>query len=432
MTALVLSKGFYKGVYVEEINLSGLTPKEAKVILDDKMNSFRNNIKIILKADGKEWIYSFNDISLHYLTDKALLDAYNYGRTGNIFQRALIVLNLRFNEKRIYTSVAFDKDFLLRELLNIKSQLDRKAKNAKVLFEKGSITYKKEVQGRILDADTSYDLIEKHIMNRDFSAIELSLGYITPKLTNTLVKQINGILSVFSTSFNPYDENRVKNLEISCSRVNGTILLPGEVFSMDKVLGPRTYENGYRDSKVILNSEYVDGIGGGICQITSTLYDAVLKYKLEIVERQHHSIASLYVGPGQDATIADNLIDFKFKNNKAFPIYISAVVSGSIIKVSILGKENQNNYSVRLVPKIIEEYPPAGEEYIIDNSVPDFEKIVIQKPKNGLRVILYRETYDISGNLIQKEKISDDTYKPAKLIYKVNENYIKNSIDKSD
>jgi len=189
---------------------------------------------------------------------------------------------------------------------------------------------------------------------------------------------------------------------------------------MDKALGPRTISNGYRNAPVIVKGKILEGVGGGVCQVTTTLYVAVLKSKLEVVERKPHSMPLSYVEPGQDATISEGYIDFKFKNNKDYPILISAQVSGGNIIIRIVGIEEETNQTVRLKSVVVKKLNPEKEIVVFDENVPVGEVVVEKAAVTGQKVVVYRETYDQNNKLIEREKISEDTYLPVRGIIRVN------------
>ena len=428
------SKGFYKGIYVENIDVSGLTIDKAKSIVEANLyganqdSTMKNNNDLILKFGKTSWVIPAIDYSLSFLTNKVLQDAYRIGRTGNVFNRIRQIIDLKIKNEVFYSGVSFNRSYIRKTLLNIKARIDKEGKDAAVFYDNGVIKKEKEVKGRFLDVDKNLKLIESKLVARNFQGVELEVIEKSPNIVYNDIVNIDGVLSSFSTDFNANDYNRSENIRLASKKINGILLMPGDIYSMNKAVGPRTSKNGYKDAKIILNNQYVDGIGGGVCQLTTTLYNAVLKSKLEVIERQHHSIPSIYVGPGQDATIADNSIDFKFQNNKEHPILISAEATSGIIRIRIIGEKDNNTYTVKLVSDVIEVFPSTEVEYIIDNSVPDYEQVIIQKPIRGLRAVLYRKTYDEKGVLIETEKISDDTYKPTNAKIKVNQNFI---IDKA-
>ena len=294
---------------------------------------------------------------------------------------------------------------------------------------RAKLSIKKETIGRKLDVDTNQKLIEDYIVKRLSGEIKLRVDEKIPKIRYENIKDIKDVLASFSTMFSRHHPDRCHNIELACKKLNGTILAAGEVFSMDKALGPRTVENGYKEAPIILKNELIPGAGGGVCQVTTTLYGAVLRTDLEVVERKHHSMPLGYVEPGQDATISEGYIDFKFKNSRDYPICINAFVEDNRLVIRVYGKKNSNDHLVKIKSEIVEEIFPETEEYIIDDSVPDGEVVYEREAKLGLKVIVYREIYNRQGKLLDVEKISEDVYMPVRAKIKVNKNYYDNIIN---
>ena len=156
------------------------------------------------------------------------------------------------------------------------------------------------------------------------------------------------LLSEFSTNYSVRDKDRTTNLQLAANKINGTVLMPGETFSYNKVVGERTIAAGYKEAPIYVSGEVVDGLGGGICQITSTLYNAVIYANLDIVERSNHQFVPSYVKASRDATVVYGAIDFKFKNNRNYPIKINCSVSGGIAKFQIFGLKQEDDYDVQI------------------------------------------------------------------------------------
>jgi vancomycin resistance protein YoaR len=250
----------------------------------------------------------------------------------------------------------------------------------------------------------------------------LIVSEVKPKFTVADVKDIKDVLASFTTNFNKFNSSRTHNIKLACNKINNFLLKPGEQFSMNAALGPRTVKNGYMQAPIIINNELIPGTGGGVCQVTSTLYNAVLFSGLQVVQRRNHSITLGYIPPGQDATIAEGYIDFKFKNNRDYTICISAEVKDNLLNIKIIGRKNSQEPTIILKPVIIEEFEPDDPEYTIDNSLADNMKKIIIKEKKGMRIALYRQSLDGQGKLIKNEKISEDIYKPIKGEIAVNKN----------
>lgn len=182
---------------------------------------------------------------------------------------------------------------------------------------------------------------------------------------------------------------------------------------MNQVLGPRTLENGYKEAPVILKSELVSGTGGGVCQVSSTLYNAVLLAGLKVTERTHHSIPLTYISPGRDATINEDSIDFKFINSLDYPVCLQTDVNGKTLNIRILGRKDEGGRTYRLKTETVAVYPPEQDEVVVDYTLQNGETIIERKAIKGVRVILYRETYK-NGTFLWKEKLTEDYYKPVR------------------
>lgn len=222
------------------------------------------------------------------------------------------------------------------------------------------------------------------------------------------------LISSFTTKYDASNTNRSQNLAIAAGKINGTVLMPGEEFSFNRVVGKRTIEEGYKDAKIYQNGGVVDGLAGGICQISSTLYNAAVQANLEIIERRNHSFTTSYVTAGKDATVVYGVIDFRFKNTRTYPIKIEASVNSGIAEFKIHGIQEETEYDIKLAPVVISSIPYTTQ-YIPDPSLaPGMQKFV-QKGGNGCKVTTYKEVR-LDGKLISREIVSTDTYKPMNAI----------------
>ncbi|HHW00401.1 MAG TPA: vanomycin resistance protein VanB [Clostridiaceae bacterium] len=418
----------YDGVFIENVNVSGLTTEQAKAAVKQKLNRDLENVNIELFYGDLRQKIDLKSLSYVFETGDAVKKAYSIGRKGSIFARMKEIMNVRKNNVNISVASGYDKKKLRALLEEIKKKIDTSERNASTTFEDGKLSIKKETIGRSLDIDINQKLIEDYVLKRVSGVIKLRVDEIIPKIRYDNIKDIKDVLASFSTVFSRSQPDRSHNIELACKKIDGTILLAGEVFSMDKTLGPRTVENGYKEAPVIQNNELIPGAGGGVCQVTTTLYGAVLRTNLDVVERKHHSMPLGYVEPGQDATISEGYIDFKFKNSRDYPICINAFVKGNRLEIRIYGKKNPDDHVVKIRSEVIEEIFPEEEEYIIDNSVPYGEVIYEREAKLGLKVIVYKEIYNKQGNLLNVEKVSEDVYMPIRAKIKVNKKYYDNII----
>lgn len=193
--------------------------------------------------------------------------------------------------------------------------------------------------------------------------------------------------------------------------------MPGDVFSYNKVVGKRTVEEGYKDAKIYADGGVVDGLAGGICQISSTLYNAVLLANLEIVERRNHSYTTSYVAAGKDATVVYGAIDFQFKNSRSYPIKIEASVKNGIAEFKIHGMQEENEYEIKIIP-VTTGSIPFTTAYVQDPTLAPGQQVVTQVGHAGYKVTTYIEKR-LNGQVVSKEVLSNDTYSPMKTIINI-------------
>ncbi|MGN0181845.1 MAG: VanW family protein [Candidatus Ornithomonoglobus sp.] len=214
--------------------------------------------------------------------------------------------------------------------------------------ENGTIVIENEVYGRYLDLSETESLISGLVENGD--VIYIPYYTTAPEITAEQLgaKLFNAVIGSYSTSYGTSSANRCANIANAASKINETVLMPGDVFSFNNTVGPRSAANGFYTAKEYVNGDTVDGIGGGTCQVSSTLYNAVLYSDLSIVSRTNHMFPVDYCPIGQDATVADTGVDFKFVNSMNYPIKISAVTSGYTVTVSIIGTERDDPRTVKI------------------------------------------------------------------------------------
>lgn len=272
-------------------------------------------------------------------------------------------------------------------------------------YTKDPFTIYPEVNGIDFDVEAARELLKE-----DKEEYIIKLKITKPKKT---IEQIGGEafpdqLATFTTRYDISDVDRTTNLQIACQKINGKVILAGDTFSYNQTLGPRTAAAGYRNGKIYSAGEVVDGIGGGICQISSTLYNAVLMANLEIVERRNHQFVTSYVPAGRDATVVYGATDFKFKNTRKYPIRIVASAKSGIATVSIYGIKEENEYTFSFSSKQIAVIP-LTTKYEDDPSLPQGTEKVKRIGANGQKTETYI-TKMLNGKVISTTLLSKDTY----------------------
>ena len=267
-----------------------------------------------------------------------------------------------------------------------------------------------EIHPEVEGVDFNVEEAKAMIQAEDKEEYTIKLTITKPKVTVNDIgtEAFPDKLGTFTTRYDARDKDRTTNLIIACQKLNNQVVLAGDTFSYNKTLGERTIAAGYKNAKVYENGQVVDGIGGGICQISSTLYNAVVDANLSIVERRNHQFVTSYVAAGKDATVVYGMTDFKFKNTRKYPIKIIATAQNGIATISIYGNKEEVEYDVTLEVKQLSTIPTTTK-YVEDSSLPVGTEKVKQAGANGVKT----ETYlvkSLNGKVVSREVISRDTY----------------------
>ena len=300
------------------------------------------------------------------------------------------------------------------EEINIEKIHDEICKEPKdAYYTKEPFAVYPEVKGISFDIEKA-----KEILSQDKQEYVIKLTVTNPKVTLDKIgpEAFPNKLGTFTTRYDVSDKDRSTNLQLACNKINGTVVLSGDTFSYNKVVGARTEGAGYKNAKVYESGKVVDGIGGGICQISSTLYNAVLMSNLEIVERKNHQFITSYVPAGRDATVVYGITDFKFKNTRKYPVRIVATAKDGIATVSIYGIKEDAEYEFKFTTKTVATIPYTTE-YVDDSTLPTGTEKVIQKGTNGLKTETYI-TKTLNGKTVSTTLLSKDTYSAMTRIVK--------------
>lgn len=328
-----------------------------------------------------------------------------------------IILNQMKNISQKYSIVNIPTEEVEPEAIDlekIKNEIYKEPKDAYV--SKNPTTVHAEVNG----VDFAISMEEaKKILEKE------SEEYIIPLKITVPDKTIEDLgeeafpdeLGNYSTRYDPSNYNRSNNIEISTEKIDGTIIMPGETFSYNQTVGERTIAAGYKEAGAYAGGKVVQDVGGGICQTSSTLYNAVLLANLEIVDRSNHQFLTSYVSAGRDATVSWGSIDFKFKNNREYPIKIEAKSKNGVCEMSIYGIKEETEYEVVIQSNVI-SYIPYTTKYEKDSNLEEGKEVVEQSGYNGCTSEAYR-ILKLNGEVVSKTLLSKDTYDPMTKIIRI-------------
>ena len=277
-----------------------------------------------------------------------------------------------------------------------------------------------QVHAQVNGVDFAISLEQaKQIISEEKEEYVIPLKITIPEITlDDLSKEaFPQILGTFTTTYSASNENRETNLKLSSEKINGTIIMPGEIFSYNKIVGERTIAKGYKEAAVYSGGKVINGIGGGICQLSSTLYNAVVYANLEIVSRSNHMFLTSYVTAGRDATVSWGTLDFSFKNTRKYPIKVVSIVKNGLVTVEIQGLKEEKEYEVVIENKVTEVIP-YQVKYVKDDKLEEGETQIVQYGANGAKSITYK-VLKYNGNVVSREILSTDTYSALERIIKI-------------
>ncbi|KLU66440.1 vancomycin B-type resistance protein VanW [Desulfosporosinus acididurans] len=292
-------------------------------------------------------------------------------------------------------------------------KFNQPAKDATFKIQNDKVVITPAQKGRKVEVDQLINNLQNSSLSEVPSKIKAPLVEVPAKVTTESIESLSGsVLGEFSTKFAVGETNRSANLTAAAKALDGKVINPGAVFSFNNAVGPREPQTGYKEAYVIINGEYVKGTGGGVCQVSSTLYNAVLLSNFEVVERKHHDVAVSYIPAGQDATVNYPNIDFKFRNNTGSLAYMRTEVKPGVLTIKLYGKKTGK--TVRLERQIVKvrNYKTIRR---YDSKLPRGRVKVDQIGTKGIVVNVWKVIQDEKGH-VTKQFLGRDSYEPANRI----------------
>ena len=402
----------YNNIYIENIDMSGLTKEEA---IDKLKESIYCNKEINFLYDEHIYPLNFDFIELNYNIEDTVEKAFNIGRNKNIVDNTKIKINLKLGDKINFRLEPKYNNEKIDEYIEILcSQINKEPVDATINIEQDNIKVTDEVIGIKINKDTIRETIIDKIDELDFNETSIPINIIKPKYTYENLSKINSVLGSYKTKFNLSNYNRSNNIYIATNKTNNILLNNNEEFSFNNIIGQRSEQAGFKEAPVIINGEMQSGLGGGICQVSSTIYNAVLYSGLEITEARNHSIPSSYIEKGRDATVSYGAVDLKFRNNYQYPILIQNKVINDTIVTTIYGNDRYKR-EIDIVTELVETIP--NKTIVKESSVMyNGENFIQEKGRSGYKIKTYRIYKNKNGEILSKEYINESYYPPINKI----------------
>lgn len=402
-----------EGVEVEGLDLSHMSSEEAKAALTEYVDSVKNKTLHLTAGDDTVIDIPFSDFGLD-IADASVIDSLSkVGSGGNILKRYKELSDVK-NGNAVYTiSFTFDEDALAGILNERASEVNREPQDAVLVRHGGQLIITDEVNGRTMNVQDTVDLVTQAVADdwdRNDLTVEIVLEETAPAHTAEELSVVQDVLGTYSTSFAGSSYNRIENIKNGAAKIDETILYPGDVFSFTEEVAPFTADNGYYLAGAYASGKNVDSMGGGICQVSSTLYNTVLRSELTVVERTNHMMTVGYVPLAADATIAEPTIDFKFRNDYDYPVYIEAYTYNGSVTVTFYGKETRpSNRTVEFESVTEQTINPGADVVTEDPTLAQGYEEVTQSAHTGYVASLYKLVY-VDGVLESRELVNRSTY----------------------
>lgn len=424
----VMNYGRESNIFVNNLNIFKALFKDVNITPsftynNDKLSELVKNIELTLKDRFVDDKYSVDEKTGTLVITR--------GKTGNTLdnntemEKIVELLNNIYTAGNIVESYSLKLDIISRkpnelDLQKVYQEVKRDAKDAYIDKSQSPVKLVEEVVGYDFSVEDLKKELDKEENKQDGKVINFKLTIIEPKvkLKDITYTLYNDKLAGYTTYFDPGQSARANNLEIALRYLNEKVVMPGETFSYNDTIGDTTAAKGYKPAATFKGGTVVNEMGGGICQTTSTLYNVALMANLEIVERHQHGLPVGYVPPSRDATVYSPTLDFKFKNNRNYPIKIVTSYSSSgSLNISIYGTKEETEYEVVLSHKYLSTIP-FTTKYIYDNTLPEGTTQIVSAGVNGYTSEGYI-TKKLNGVVVSSELLSKDTYKAQQQIVKV-------------
>ncbi|MCL2199620.1 MAG: VanW family protein [Defluviitaleaceae bacterium] len=392
-------------VYIHGIAVSGMSSKEAEAALMERFQKPLDTRVIKYVKNGEAaGEYTFADFGARFNFAPLVEDA---------VRRRFSLIFRREHNINVLPGFSFDAERLEAVMSKLSRTLDSAVKNASFFEdESGNIQITPEATGKGINTEAAALATREILHSLSDGTVELKIITAEPMYTTADFEFAPVVLGSFGTACCGVDEPRCRNIIRAAERINNSVIYPGEVFSAGEAIGAHLPDSEYEPATIILRGEPAEDIGGGVCQVVTTLYNAVLRAELEVVQRHNHSARVSYVDIGFDATVAGNYFDLKFKNNTPRPVLITARVENKNLEIKIIGHETRKDgREIRFEARQIELLKPEPYREVVDPTIPRGERVVTVAAQMGYHVELFKLVY-VGGTEVERIKINTSVYKP--------------------
>lgn len=418
---------------VNGVNLSEVSKEEATKIFDEYIDNTAKDITLDIKYLDKVWSFNGSNFSPTSKIHTVLDDLYSNKKLGDYSKRINTIKQIKEMGFDNYIALNFTFRGIDEKIDGIISEIEEEPVNSEISFNKDTETFNitKSHTGIKVDRDKLVSDIISNIQKNKNIEVNVKTMEIKPEYTEEMLKKCTQKQATFSTTFKNSSAERKHNIAICTKKLNGTRVSPLQIFSFNDIIGVRSEENGYKQAKIIKNGEFVEGFGGGICQVSTTLYNSLLLSGINVLEVHKHSLPVSYISPSLDAMVSWGSADLKFKNETNLPIFISSKCKDNNVIFTIYGDTKDKDTTIKTKSEIVKTIKNNGDKIIKDVDKKYIDKIMfkgeflrVKFGKDGFESKAYLEYYK-NNKLVDKKQIRSDRYEPQYgIIYEGTEDLI--------
>ena len=413
-----LNETFYEGVCVDNYEMTGFALEDALQTFDARVEDKYRKASLCFDFGNEDgFLITAEELGYQSNYDKVIAEAWNYGRSGSLEERYRSISGVSTDKINFSINRRLYDPQKLREVTDsVADALTHTKADAGIAgfdFATRTFTFSPEERGSYVDADALYESACA-LMEEGGGLITVKVTELAPEVTLDNVASAYGMITSAVTNASSSSNNRLINLNLACKAINGTVLAPDETFSFNQVVGKRTESKGYTIAPVYTNGEVGKDIGGGVCQVSTTLWNAAMKADCEIVERHAHSRPVSYVDKGKDATVSWDSQDMSFKNTTGDTLYIVAYLrEDKRVVIEIYGKLMPEGNYIKIEAKTTRTIKPGEPTMVYNPQLAHGEQVVVNEARTGYKAEAYRVYYGPGDIELKRELLCSSYYREA-------------------
>lgn len=426
------NKTFKQNTTISGVDVSGLNLAQAQDKVGYMLDSTAQDITLDIIYEDKVWSYNGSNFEVNTNADKIVKSVFNKNRSGDFYKNVQIVKHIQDMGFNSHIALNYVFSNMQEKIESIVAEIEQQPIDATISFYPNSnpmFVTTPHQEGVQVDVEKLYEDIANALATSRQAKVYVPVIKTQPQFTQENLLKSTTKQSEFSTNYSKSSSERKGNIQLAFSKLNGLVINPNQTFSFNDVVGERTQANGFKTAKVIQDGKFQDGIGGGVCQASTTVYNALIRAGIDVEEVHKHSLPVSYVPLAFDAMVSWGYADLKFTNTTSLPIFIKATTDQDNICVEVFGYTKQPNQQIKTRAEFISTLPHQGDKVVDDTQGEYLDKIMfkgeyyrVKYPQEGYESKAYVQLYQ-DGVMIEEKLIRHERYEPQQgIVYQGVEN----------